>query len=395
MEPTPAELDSVSGDPELLQIARQATIPIESELRALRRPASPGRVHGLSGPGIVLVAVMAGLMLWFAMKPGGQPAVAELPLMHSVRLAGEAQHLGPDIDLRGIGEVTLSAAGPDGYVLRLERGAVHFEVDPEGTQRNLRVLAGETVVSVQGTVFDVYFIDGRAAVDVTRGRVRVESDGWAGSLGAGQRWTAEQPVQFVRVPGETTEIVRHVLIDSPETAGSDSRVVQARSSDDLDLVAAFTRLLDRADDPTVPDRTLLGEIEAFTTAHPSSIFEVDAAALQLEVEGRIRPVWQIVPEIDAFLQAHPGTPRRLSLLELRATLHRENQDCEEALPTYRTLATEAVGDQAARAEAWRGLCARQLGRDGEARASLRRALDLGLTHPLEAEVRLALEASQP
>jgi len=234
---------------------------------------------------------------------------------------------------------------------------------------------------VRGTVFDVYFLDGRAGVDVSRGEVWV-SGPWTGSLTAGQSWTSPSVERVVRV-------------EAPPRPGPERAVVpeiEEAPAEAPDVVSEYLALFEQMDDPHVFARDLLGEIDAFIEAFPDSAFVQDASALRLEVDARIRPVWQIVPDIDAFLEANPGAPRRMSLLELRATLLRENQDCQGALPTYRILAESGKGALRARAEAWRGLCAHQLGRDIEARRALATALALGVPHPLEAEVRAALEA---
>jgi hypothetical protein len=385
LSPTPSELDAIDPgpDPDLVAIVRDATSPLSDELAVMaRRPIeiarrSPRRRLWLA-PAVLVVAVA--MVWWFAPRPAPAP-YTDLPVGEATGLAGGIHALGPDIALRGIGDVLVEAAGPDGTVVRVVRGAAHFEVDPEGTQRDLRVLAGDTVVEVRGTIFDVYFLDGRAAVDVTRGEVRV-SGTWTGSLTAGQSWTSERVERVVRVEGPPRPVPDPVVV----------RRVAEEAAAEPDLVSEYLALFEQMDDPDVFARDLVRQIDDFISAYPDSAFVQDATALRLEVDARIRPVWQMVPDIDAFLEDNPGAPRRMSLLELRATLLRENQDCEGALPTYRILAESGKGALRARAEAWRGLCAHQLGRDIEARRALATALSLGVPHPLEAEVRAALEA---
>lgn len=70
--------------------------------------------------------------------------------------------------------------------VRLERGAARFEVTPR-PRRLFRVRAGPVSVLVLGTVFTVDRRDGRVAVEVERGRVRVAWDGGAQVVEAGGR----------------------------------------------------------------------------------------------------------------------------------------------------------------------------------------------------------------
>lgn len=391
LTPTARELDAVDpgADDDLLEIAREATSPLEDELAMMARRPLPQTRRSL--PIWVIPMTMAAVAVATLWVYWPAPVHTDLPLHSEIRLVGAHHDLGPDIDFRGIGDIRVEAAGIDGNVVRVLRGAVHFEVDPNGLQRDLQVLAGDTIVEVRGTVFDVYFIDGHAAVDVTRGRVAV-SGPWTGSLVAGQSWTEERPDNVVIVEGPRQPPVEIVRIE--RIRDTDSPVLEDEEKEEVDLALAYTRLLDQMEDPNVFDRDLLRQIERFLDDHPESALVEDATALRLEVESRIRPVWQVVPDIDAFVTAYPKTPRRLSLLELRATLLRENQDCEGALPTYRVLASDGKGQLKARAEAWRGLCALQLGKHAEARKALATALTLNVKHPLEGEVRIALESMQ-
>ncbi len=387
LSPTPRELDAVDPGPpsDLVEIARQATTPLVDEVAMMVRPPLP-EVRRSSPSWVVPVALVAlAVAMFWVYWP--QPQHTDLPMNQEIRLVGRDHVLGPDIDFRGIGEVNVQRAGSDGNIVRLVRGAVHFEVDPAGTQRALRVLAGETVVEVRGTIFSVFYIDGIASVDVARGRVSVNGPTYTGSLTAGQSWTQERPDQIVVVEVPSDPTVQECP-PSAAVVNTDSPVAEP------DAVAAYTAIFDQLDHPDVFPRELLREMEDFLAKYPSSPLVEEVTALHLEVDARVRPVWQIVPDIDTFLDEHAQTPRRLSLLELRATLLRENQDCEGALPTYRILATEGSGQLRARAEAWRGLCAHQLGNGAEARLALATALTLGVKHPLEAEVRIALESMQ-
>ena len=396
LSPTSRELDAVDPGPadDLVTIARMATSPLDDELAMMVRPLQLRRTPApWSAPRWLVfttAVALAAVALWVAWPA---PPHTDLQLHQVVRLAGEPHTLGPDIDFVGVGEVLVEAAGPEGNAVRVVRGAVHFEVDPQGRQRDLRVFAGDTVVEVKGTIFDVYFIDGHAAVDVTRGRVAV-SGPWTGVLNAGQSWTEDRPDRIVAFEVPIPQVEDAIRPDPTVERIADTDVPRAAVDQAPDVAAAYAHLLDEMENPDVFDRDLMGQIERFISAYPESPLVEDAQVLALEVEARISPVWQVVPAIDVFLSAHPNSPRRLSMLELRATLLRENQDCAGALPTYRILATDGKGQLRARAEAWRGLCAHQLGEEAEARIALATALTLGVKHPLEAEVRIALEAMQ-
>ena len=125
--------------------------------------------------------------------------------------------------------------------------------------------------------------------------------------------------------------------------------------------------------------------------------DAEARALRLEVGAEVRAPDEVIRNIDLFLAMHAAFPHRLQLLELRATLARDRlHDCGLALPTYRRLAEEAAGAQAARAQAWRGLCAADQGRISEANEAFASALALDVEEPLRTNVELRqMELANP
>lgn len=400
LEPTPAELDP--GPPEdLLEIARAATAPLDDELMALRAPPYPSAVR-LAIPWTALwggLALAAAVLLLVWLWPAPAP---ELGVGTELALSGATHQLGPSIQLRGIGTASVEARTATGARVRVQGGGVRFDVDPNGPQRALVVLAGEVEVSVRGTVFDVFYVHERAAVHVVRGSVQVRAAGVEQVLEAGQSWSEEVPeaeVVAVAPPPPAPEPVCPVCV-APAPVASPAVAeapLEVEPEPPLDLpppvppALQFAELLDRAE---AEDRAgpLLGAIDQFLEDHPTSALGEEAEALRLEVGARIRPAQHVVHDIDVFLEARPAAGRRTSLLELRATLQRAQlHDCGAALPSYEALARESTGQTRARAEAWRGLCALQLGRTEEARAALQSAAELRVAEPLFTEVTRALE----
>jgi hypothetical protein len=104
-----------------------------------------------------------------------------------------------------VGESTLSIAshsevrihGDDtsGWLVSLERGRVHFDVAPRGERPDFVVQAGEVLVKVVGTHFDVTYERGQTRVEVQEGLVRVESEGHVNMLGAGDFWPRPSDAQ--------------------------------------------------------------------------------------------------------------------------------------------------------------------------------------------------------
>ncbi len=397
LSPTPLELDQVDpgADADLVKIAQDATAPLEEEIRALSWTPRP-TLRPVIAPLVLTVVAMAALVLAVVRFGAVAPVPENPPLVPRIAtpldLVGAPRELGPSIDFRGIGSLTVDRVGDDGFEVTLAHGAVRFEVEPGGPQRHLVVHAGQTDVVVKGTVFEVFYVDGRTSVSVDRGRVEVRDPSWIGAVEAGGSWTAPQDELVAVVPVNNGQAVD---IPTPAerpvaTHGADEPAAEVAVVTDQDPARAFAKLLDRADDPEAYARDVRAEIDGFLTQHPASPFQEEVLALRLEIDARILPAWQVLADIDEFLAEHPQTPRRLSLLELRATTARANQDCEAALPTYRQLVSEAKGPLLARSEAWRGLCAHQLGQSAEARSALTHALDLSVPMPLRRDVEQAL-----
>lgn len=80
---------------------------------------------------------------------------------------------------------------PDAREVRLLDGEAFFDVARD-EQRPFRVHAGDEVVRVVGTAFNVHIDDAAVRVGVARGRVRVGTGRHRRTLAAGQRWRLDR-----------------------------------------------------------------------------------------------------------------------------------------------------------------------------------------------------------
>lgn len=209
--PHPPEVDAlISGRmPEGWQAATEPTDHEVQRLLARRAElverAEPRRYGGLLGLGGAAAAglvgaaavVMALFLGWGSPSDYGQP---DLAVGRTASLASEHRiELGPSIDLQAhvlpsIAEPTIHLVQADarGTVVDVIEGGTRFEVDPEGSHRDLVVRARDVSVVVKGTVFTVDTLPDRVEVGVERGRVEVNlPDQPPLYLTAGQVWRSD------------------------------------------------------------------------------------------------------------------------------------------------------------------------------------------------------------
>jgi hypothetical protein len=351
---------------------------------------------------------------------GDRPSV---PLDVEVSLArAGALRLGPSIVVDGLGDVVVERSGPDGTVVAVTRGSVRFDVDPDGPERNLAVRAGDTWVRVKGTEFVVHALYDSVQVDVLSGLVSVERGGAVELIHPGERYARQGSgavAAFAPAAASVGPSVAASLsptISSPppsgplrsrasqgpapsplaEPSGLESAAPSAPTSVDRSEAAVdYAAVLDRLE-AEGPPQEIVVLVDRFLARHPSSALVPELSAVRLEATADLEPARSVVAAVDAWLDRYQDHPRRVAMLSLRATLARDRlRDCALALPTYRTLAVEAPADIAAEAEAWRGLCAIQVGRRDEARTALDRARTLGVAGPLRGDVLEALSALGP
>jgi ferric-dicitrate binding protein FerR (iron transport regulator) len=206
--------DSASTEDEVLALHRRLRrVPSTAPVPLGRRLFPWGAVAGAVMVGAAALALVVAL-------PASTP---DTPRDRSARMAGPAaleledgQHhaLTPDISVAGPAALTVERTDETGAWVQLEHGLAHFQVDPEGTARHLVVTAGDTTVTVKGTVFTVQRLRDRVTVEVTHGRVAVAHGGAETLVSAGEVWRSED----APVAG-STQVAARVSVDRQPPEG--------------------------------------------------------------------------------------------------------------------------------------------------------------------------------
>ncbi len=412
----PKEVDRVrpglpTADLRLLAAAsEQPQEAVDLLVRRLRQAPPAVRHNPLIWLVPVAMAVAAVLIATRFSLNDAPPAYGEIavPLYQTASMSQfQTLELGPSIQVSGLGELTVEQADESGTQVRLHRGSARFDIDPTGAHRALTVLAADTAVRVTGTQFIVHRLYDSVHVDVLRGSVEIERDGAFSILAAGDTWTHRGVVAALTVAPQTGPDIPAIASVAPTAVSPPASTVTAAPTQQPVAAAsatppvaptepvvrtsgeAFAQILD-ALDSSEPPASIARALDAFLRLHPTSSMAPEAAALRLELAAELEPPRVVVADLDLWLRANLEHPRRLALLELQATLARDQlQDCELALPPYRALALEAPVTLAARAEALRGLCALEIGNREEARTALARAVELGVDASLTTDVMAA------
>ena len=196
--PSQQEVDRVAShrDDSLADYCRDQTDPSDTEVDALVRrlmvgqaaPAWRWQPWVASGGLGMAVAAAAAVMIWFVSATPYGPI--ELALSTPVNVQAETVYqFGPSIKMRANADVNITQADEEGTVVVLEQGETHFDVQPDGEYRDLQIRAGEVLVSVKGTIFDVKHVNEVVEVSVTRGLVAVLYRGKTIELPAGKSWS--------------------------------------------------------------------------------------------------------------------------------------------------------------------------------------------------------------
>lgn len=401
-------------DPQVLRAARNATEPtlaeVDALMRGLRREQTPSRLPMLV-LGFAAAAAIVLLMLW--------PSTAQYGPTPTGPVRLTAQHLafGPSISVTGTGSAVVTAAGPEGTRIELRQGAITATVDPTGAFRALTIATPDgTEVAVRGTVFTVTW-DGQAgSVAVARGLVSVTGSDLDTELAAGEQisWndgatvgegSRPEPIPakgegsgapdlldrgdhlpVPRAPAPVIDAAPAPSIAEPDEVPPEPAVVasepvaalepdlpaEPNPSPDLAQARAFGRVQQALEDGRAEDAEYLAGL--FVERYPDSSLASEASFVAIEAIA-VRDPAKAVARASAWLTAHPSHARRIDVLTLHATLSRDRlKDCAAALPSYTELASLTRGSEGARALAYQGLCAADLGDVVVAREALDAAL---------------------
>jgi hypothetical protein len=153
--------------------------------------------------------------------------------------------------------------------------------------------------------------------------------------------------------------------------------------------STFAQLLARLEEG---ERTpaLLAELELYAATQPSTVLAQEATLHALRLRAESSDPVETLARLSRYLDQHG---EREDVLELRADVLRGRLgDCGAAVTDYRRLSGATDPRRAARALAWRGLCAVEAGAQRDAQLLLEAALLAGVEAPLKERVELALAA---
>ena len=436
---------------QLTDWAREATEPTSFEVARLQasvRAGDPTRARRLV-PAIAVGAVVA-LVLAFALtRPSGPTYTA--PAIGTQLALSEGAQLGPSIILSGAGTALVTRADTARTVVTLEEGRLVAEVNPEGAYRSFTVRApGDVEVHVVGTKFTVAWEADAGEVSVERGRVAVyEGTSGPSYLQAGESWTwdggaaveeesrdhlmpgvtdgaPEPPDGGARQPDPASDVPERGMNDrptpsreapapTPEGADSVSAAVSdpeavavvdplpeppgaPTRTDDLAAARAFGLVVTAAEQRDWSTAADLAD--RFIATHPSHSLTAEAGYVRIDALSHSDPQ-AAVDTAASWLNSHPRHPRRADVLFLHATIAYDRLgDCSAALPSYTELIRLTAGERQAKAFAFQGLCAKELGQSDLARSAIDAALnhsDLprALTSPLKRAERELPTRSTP
>lgn len=398
-------------DQELLDGAREATEPSVAEVDGLIRSLRPEPAPRSYGWALALAASAA--LVAFALF---QPASYGPHPTGDIALSATPLAFGPSISVTGSGTATVAMAGPDGTRVLLLGGELTASVAPGGAFRALTVATPDgTEVSVTGTVFTVAWDGTDGSASVARGRVAVRGPTLNAELAAGEQisWNdgttagegfSPDPISaqgedggapdlpgrgdhlgVEMAPGVAPVVTPRVVAPvvrgpepDPEPAVSEPVALlepEAPTPPDLARARAFGRVQQALEEQRLADAEHLAG--TFLQRYPTGALSSEAAVLRIEAVAARDPA-AAVHLADEWLVGHRDLDLRQDVLRLRATAARDGlEDCALALPSYAELARLASGDDEARALAFLGLCAADVG-DAE---RAREALDAALNHP--------------
>jgi transmembrane sensor len=188
---------------------RERRVRLSLEERSGRRRRRAAALAFVAAATALLAAVIV-----FAPGHSLQPARSPVTLPDERRPVGEPRVLFALADGTAVtalspdARVEPTGVEPHAVTVRLTQGTARFSVTPD-PDRQLRVVSGNTVTTVLGTVFEVSRRAESVHVRVERGRVRVNWPDGERELGVGQS---------LRVPDAPTPPAESILPPEPESA---------------------------------------------------------------------------------------------------------------------------------------------------------------------------------
>ncbi|MDP6934102.1 MAG: FecR family protein, partial [Myxococcota bacterium] len=131
-------------------------------------------------------AMAAATALWIVAAPD-RPGPSDLPVSMTRISPDQSVNLSPSIQVSGNSSIAVQDL-PEGSLVSMETGRLHFEVDPEGVDHELLVQAGDVEIEVTGTIFDVDYSDDRVEVVVEQGEIIVRHPDGQDTIRAGETW---------------------------------------------------------------------------------------------------------------------------------------------------------------------------------------------------------------
>ena len=266
--PTPAEVAAVRGGPhpDVVEL-RAALVPMDAEVDRLRMRRGVGRRQRWWPVVAAAAVVVVGVSAVWSVEPTVETPTAggAAPVWLSSRAS-----------VTGTAEYTVVSSDSGHTRVRLDEGVLAFDVASGG---DFVVEAGEVLVTVVGTRFEVARAAERVEVGVTEGVVAVAWPGGDAVVAAGERWSGP--------PVETVGVVERVEPEGGTDVGAETDVKAVKAAPRRDgpreaarAWAAILDVVETADDPAVVKPLVRDFLERF----PDSPLAAEARRLEGELE---------------------------------------------------------------------------------------------------------------
>lgn len=268
--------------------------------------------------------------------------------------------------------VTPLEVGPREALMRLESGEARFSVTPN-TERRFRVLAGDTTVTVLGTVFRVALLPSGVEVVVERGRVDVACRGTHHEISASERSLCAKD------PSSSSQERAEKHAEAPSPASSEPEEGATRAAEPVEPVATRAkappswRALARAGDYSGAYARMGTEGANAVRDEPADLlFAADVLRLSGHAEDAL-------PRLERVVSAHTRDARApLAAFTLGRTLDelgRPREAAEAFLRARRLAPSSALAEDALAREI------ESLARAGEAELARERAREYLIQYP--------------